>query len=233
MFIVIRKKNAAIAFLSVIAIIAVAAVGFTCSDYTFALKKATYKVVLDAGHGGPDPGVIGVDGTIEAELNLNIAVALQDVLSEAGMDVIMTRNNADIPSGDVTGRFKAKDFACRKKIILDADPDLVISVHANKFPQNPSRRGIQVFYNKTSEEGKVLAVSLQNALNRLNEKYVGKTFSALAGEYFMLNCVQKPSVIVECGFLSNVEDEKLLNTPSYRAEIVEEIYAGIADFLEK
>ncbi len=194
------------------------------------VQKKRYGVVVDAGHGGSDPGVLGVNGTVEAELNLSVSLLLQTVLESADCSVTMTRTTAK-GLADEGKNFKTEDFALRKKVIREAQPDFVISIHTNKFPQSPSRRGIQVFFNQASPEGKRFAVCLQEKLNELNQKYVGKTYSALKGEYFMLNCTEKPSVIVECGFLSNAEDEKLLSQAAYRRELVESIYAGLIAYI--
>ncbi len=229
MFIVVKKKTLLIAFFALLTFFALAGAGIYFSKTPVFSPKKARSVVIDAGHGGADKGVVGKNGLVEAELNLTVSKLLAEKLSD-GFYVRMTRETADGLYGDSLEKFKARDFAARKKFIQDIDPDLVISIHANKFPQSKDRRGIQVFYNKASEEGKNLAVALQNRLNDLNEKYVGKTFSPLSGEYFMLNCTKKPSVIIECGFLSNEEDEALLSTSSYLNELTDAITIGVQDF---
>ena len=230
MFIVVKKKSIILVFCVVTLILALTGTGIALTKTgAFALQKK-YTVVIDAGHGGADGGVTGKNGTKESDLNLIVARLLEKKLSDGGFRTIMTRKDENGLYGDSLDKFKARDFAERKRIIQESAPDAVISIHANKFPQSPSRRGAQVFFNPASEEGKKLANSLQDRLNRLNEKYVGKTFMPLKGEYFMLNCTEKPSVIVECGFLSNEEDEKLLQTPEYREELAEAIALGLSDY---
>ncbi len=232
MFIVIKRKTLIIAFCLVLVILAATGTGIALSQkQTFAVQSKK-TVVIDAGHGGADRGVIGKNGLVESTLNLTVSKLLETKLLASDFSVVMTRTTEDGLYGDSLENFKSRDFAERKRIITELGPDMVVSIHANKFPQNASRRGIQVFYNKSSQEGKALALSLQNSLNTLNEKYVGKTFSPLAGEYFMLNCTKKPSVIVECGFLSNVEDEKLLSDPAYREELTDYILLGITNYIK-
>jgi N-acetylmuramoyl-L-alanine amidase len=121
-------------------------------------------------------------------------------------------------------------MAARKKIILDSAPKLVVSIHCNKFPDS-SRRGAQVFYEPLSEQGKALADSLQNNLNTLNAEYVQRSFTALKGDYYILNCSKYPSAIVECGFLSNPEDDALLNNEDYRNKLAYRIFCGILGYL--
>ena len=227
MIVVLKKKTL---FLIAVILIAVLIGGVTCGVCVKAAKAANIGkkvVVIDAGHGGSDRGVIGKNGTEEAAKNLEIAKLLRSLLSDAGFVVVMTRSTnegADKP----TGGFKQEDFSNRKKIIEDANPDFVVSIHCNKFPQS-DRRGVQVFYNKLSDEGKQFATALQTSLNGLNAKHVGRTFTALPGEYFMLNCTFAPSAIVECGFLSNEEDERLLNDDDYLEDLTYSIYAAIAE----
>lgn len=230
MFIVVKKKNLIVVFVALVLALALTGAGIALSVTSAVALQKKYTVVIDAGHGGADGGVTGKNGTREADLNLEIARLLEKKLSDGDFRTVMTRKDENGLYGDSLDNFKARDFAERKRIIREANPDAVISIHANKFPQSPSRRGIQVFYNPTSEESKKLAHDLQDRLNELNEKYVGKTFSSLKGEYYMLNCTEKPSVIVECGFLSNEEDEKLLSSPEYREELIVAIALGLADY---
>ena len=188
-----------------------------------------FTVVIDAGHGGIDAGVVGKNGTKESDFNLTMAKELGERFSKAGFKVVYTRKNADGLYGNEKKDFKRKDMAARKKTIVDTDPDLVISVHANKFPGD-DRRGAQVFYDEMNKSGKDLAILTQEKLNELNEKNVGRKFEALSGDYYVLKCTAKPSIIVECGFLSNVDDEKLLNDAEHRAKLAEAIVFAATDY---
>lgn len=187
-------------------------------------------IVIDAGHGGIDNGVVGPAGTKESDFNLAMSLELAQFLNDAGFKVVMTRIDENGLYGDSMDNFKRRDMEARKKVITDNNPDFVVSIHANKFPGD-SRRGAQVFFDEFSESGKALAGDIQTGLNSLNKEYVGRSFDALAGDYYMLKCTQNPSVIVECGFLSNAEDEKLLCNAEYRKELGFAIYSGIVAYL--
>lgn len=114
----------------------------------------------------------------------------------------------------------------RKEIIEGAQPNAVISVHQNNFLSDRSRRGGQVFFKPNDAAGEALAAGIQTRLNGLS----GQELSPLRGDYFMLNCTEYPSVIVECGFLSNAEDEKLLLTEEYRKEVALAVFRGTLAF---
>ena len=228
-FLVLRKKRLILVAV-LIAIICIAIGGGVLISATNATPADVLKVVVDAGHGGIDDGVVGKGGTKESDFNLLMSMEIGDKLKKEGYDIVYTRKDKNGLYGDTKDDFKRKDMAARKKVIQNTDPDIVVSVHANKFPGD-DRRGAQVFYDDLNPEGKVLAERIQAKLNALNGKYVGREFEALSGDYYMLKCTHKPSVIVECGFLSNEEDEKLLNDPSYRVLISEAVADGIAEYL--
>ena len=118
----------------------------------------------------------------------------------------------------------------RKEIIESVDPMLVLSIHQNRYPAR-SVRGGQVFYAKESERGKALALSVQAELNELYGKEKVKERKAAVGDYFILNCADCPSVIVECGFLSNPIDEKLLTTEIWQKKLAESIATGVVNYL--
>lgn len=229
MIIVLKKKTVIIALITLLAVIGCAIAGGVCSAKSRTAAAGQKIIVIDAGHGGSDKGVIGKNGTVEAEKNLEISFMLKDLLEDAGFFVVMTRTTDE--GADEAANFKKEDFDRRKKTVEKASPDMLISVHCNKFPSS-ERRGAQVFYNPVSDEGRNLARVLQESLNSLNSAYVGRLFDALGGEYFMLNCTPAPSVIVECGFLSNPDDEKLLCDEDYLDRFVYAIYDGIVSYLE-
>ena len=116
----------------------------------------------------------------------------------------------------------------RAEIINENAPALVISVHQNFFSM-PSRRGAQVFFREDSSSSKTLACAIQTAFNEMPE--VSRTYSALAGDYYVLNCSDYPSVIVECGFLSNAEDEALLISEDYQKKVASVIAQGALSYL--
>ena len=225
------KKKTLIAIILCVVVCAVCIGGGIGIAATAADKPAVRPlIVVDPGHGGIDYGVTGRGGTKESEFNLEMSRTLAELLEGAGFSVVMTRTDENGLYGDADDNFKKADMAARKKIIQDSAPDLVISIHANKFP-GEDRRGAQVFFDGFNEGGKSLANFIQSGLNSLNTQYVGRTYSALKGDYFILKCSLAPSVIVECGFLSNAEDEKLLNDAEYRKKLAFAVYSGAVGYL--
>ncbi len=217
------KKGVFIALGIIIAI--GATIGICCEMGASSVASVGVKViVIDAGHGGIDAGVRGITTEAkESDINLAIAKKLKGYFQEAGFKAVMTRKtNAGLYGTSGKG-FKMRDMKKRKQIIADNNADMVISIHQNFCPI-PSKRGGTVFFDKTSESGKALADSMQSVLNGLNEDI--KKNEALAGDYYMLKCTENPSVIVECGFLSNTEDEKLLNDAEYQKQIAYAIFKG-------
>lgn len=195
------------------------------------LDASKIKIVLDAGHGGIDGGVSGVNtGVKESDLNLAVVKKLEKYLTDAGMTVVLTRNSAAGLYGAATGNLKKRDMKKRKEIIEKENPAIVVSVHMNNYALQ-DRRGAQVFYKDGDENGKLLADSIQRSFNAMDSCV--REYSALTGDYFMLNCSEVPSVIAECGFLSNPQDEALLITEEYQSEIAYAIFKGIVGYLTK
>ena len=219
----ILKKSLIIVFALIIGIGAVIGI---CAGVTAASSThgGTRTIVIDAGHGGIDAGVKGIStDTKESEINLCISKYLRGYLSDAGFNVVMTRTTQGGLYGVSTKGFKMRDMKKRKEIIEKSGADMVISVHQNFCPI-PSRRGGQVFFDAGSECGKALATNIQNSLNEMKECV--KTNTPLVGDYYMLKCTESPSVIVECGFLSNTEDEALLVSAEYQKSIAYAIFRG-------
>lgn len=186
-------------------------------------------VVLDAGHGGIDGGVTGVNTNVkESVLNLSVVKKLEALFLSAGMNPVLTRSSDAGLYGAATDGFKKRDMLARKKAIEHADADIVISVHMNKYGSS-SRRGAQVFFRADSPQGITLANEIQDALNAMEE--ATRSYAALKGDYYILNCTDIPSVIVECGFLSNPEDEALLVTDAYQEKIAYAIFKGAIEYL--
>ncbi len=198
-----------------------------------AFSKGEMRVVVDAGHGGVDSGVSGTKTKVkESDVNLAIAMELKECLEEAGFAVTLTRKT-EAGLYDTTAKgFKKRDMQRRKEIIEEAAPALLISIHQNRYPSQKVRGG-QVFYAKASAEGKELAQTVQGKLNALYAKEGVKGRKITPAEYFMLRCASCPSVIVECGFLSNEEDERLLQSPIFQREIAKSITAGTLAYFEK
>ena len=191
------------------------------------LPKKT--VVIDAGHGGEDPGVIGLrTGVKESDLNLKTALVLGEIFLSSGYRAIQTRYNDE---STVSGDFdKTADMAARRAVIRRADPDVVISIHMNKY-EDSSRRGVQVFY--STEASRPIAESLQKHLNAtMNLPTLGREFDPIRGDYYIADNGDTPSVIVECAFLSNPIDEALITDADYRLRLASEIQVSVSRYLK-
>ena len=191
-----------------------------------AFSQSGMTVVVDAGHGGVDGGVVGRNtGAKESDINLAIARLLQAELEELGFQTAMTRKTETGLYGTTAKGFKKRDMQKRKEIIQEIEPALVISVHQNYFSSRAYRGG-QVFYNENGAGGKEFAAAVQARLNGLYAKDGAKPRVEKSGDYFMLKCTEKPSIIVECGFLSNARDEALLIESGWQKRLAQEIAAG-------
>lgn len=199
-------------------------VGILCGGISSAQARNTAVIVIDAGHGGIDAGVRGKkSGVKESDINLSISRELAGFFSKAGFNAVLTRKSQAGLYGLPTKGFKLRDMQKRRQIIQECGADMVISVHQN-FYSDTSRRGAQVFFNKESQSGKQLAVCIQQSLNSMEG--AAEKNSPLIGDYYMLECTDSPSVIVECGFLSNESDEALLSDEEYRTQIAYAIFSG-------
>ena len=183
-------------------------------------------VIIDAGHGGFDPGKTGKSGDNEKNINLKISSYLQQYLEQSGAVVIVTRN-ADNALGDS----KREDMSERRRISNESNGDILISIHQNAFTSGqPS--GAQVFYFKTSDEGKRLAEHIQQSLIDTLDKN-NKRQAKANSDYYVLKTTEIPSAIVECGFLSNAEEEAKLNTDEYQQQTAWAIYKGIVNYFNE
>lgn len=186
-------------------------------------------VVIDAGHGGNDPGKIGIDGTLEKDINLQIAKRLKKYLEASDVEVILTRDSDNGLYSEKDSRKKMADMTKRCQIINDAGPDLTVSIHQNSYHQEDVSGG-QVFYYKKSEKGKRLAEILQERFDYV----LGEKNTRLAkpnDNYYLLLHVKTPIVIVECGFLTNWKESALLNSEDYQDRLAWTIHMGIMKYL--
>ncbi len=190
---------------------------------TSSAPKNGQVIVIDCGHGGRDGGSVGVGGTIESDINLRYGKALADKLSASGFRVVMTRKDENGLYDVNAKNKKLSDMQKRMEIIKQANPALVVSIHMNSFPLKTAS-GANCYFRKGDKQGEQCANLIQHTLNA----YCGApNKDARVGDYYILNCSYYTSVLVECGFLSNPEEEKLLNSPEYQQKVVYSIYAGI------
>lgn len=188
------------------------------------------RIVVDAGHGGIDGGVSGrVTGVKESDLNLSVSLLLKEELADMGFEVVLTRKTEAGLYGTTAKGFKKRDMQKRKEIIEESKPSMVISVHQNFYPSQ-STRGGQVFYSAQSEGSKLLAEGIQERLNALYAEEGVRERKITAGEFFMLDCYPCPSVIVECGFLSNEADEALLSSAVWQKKLAQTIASGALSY---
>jgi len=188
--------------------------------------------VIDAGHGGEDGGAVSSDGTAESGINLAIAQKLEWILCFLGYETVMTRSdeNAVYDADAATLREKkVSDLKNRVALVNDTTGGLLISIHQNSLPSHPRVHGAQVFYNGAEDSADV-ARAVQDALNCAinggNEKNVAPTGS---GIYLMKNS-QKPSILVECGFMSNETECRKLKDAAYQVRLAAAIGAGVSSY---
>ena len=186
-------------------------------------------VVIDAGHGGFDPGKVGINGQLEKDINLSIAKKLKAYLEASDVNVVMTRDTDTglYQSGD--SHKKVSDMRRRCDIINEARPDLVVSIHQNSYHQEEINGG-QVFYYKTSQNGKRLAEILQERFDYVLGE-ANRRVAKANDNYYLLLHVKEPIVIVECGFLSNRKEAKALESEDYQDRMAWTIHMGVMEYL--
>lgn len=202
-------------------------------ETTNTLQKNNTVIILDAGHGGEDSGAVGVDGSKEKDINLNIALSVGDILKSAGYTVIQTRIEDELLySNKEKGSLKMQDLSARLKICNETDNCIFISLHANKFSQE-KYNGLQTFYSTNDEKSKFLALKIQNNVKEYLQNENDREIKVATSAIFLLNNAKNPAVLVECGFLSNKEECAKLNDETYRKELACLISKSVIEFLEE
>ena len=191
--------------------------------------KETPVVVVDAGHGGTDPGKVGVDGSLEKDINLAVAERLKTYLEQDDVKVIMTRETDTGLYSETDSRKKMADMKKRCEIIEESGADLVVSIHQNSYHEE-SVSGGQVFYYRDSSKGKALAKILQDRFDYVLGDQNRRLPKANANYYLLLH-VKCPIVIVECGFLSNAAEAEKLCTETYQDRVAWSIHKGILQYI--
>lgn len=187
-------------------------------------------VILDAGHGGKDPGKVGIGNVMEKHLNLVIAEKVEKKLKKENIQVILTRTEDKMLSEDGKTESQVEDLKTRVKLINEQAPALTVSIHQNSYT-DPSVHGAQVFYYSTSKESREAARIMQEALlqadpdNQRQEK--GND------TYYLLRRTKVPVIIVECGFLSNPKEAKQLTQEEYQDKFADAVCKGIREYIEK
>lgn len=192
---------------------------------------AEYLVVVDPGHGGVDPGMLGVNNTVEKEINLAVSYVLKEKLEEQGFRVELTRTTDDGLYSESDSNKKIADMKKRCAIIDEKNADIVVSIHQNSFSDS-AVSGAQVFYYRHSEKGKELAQYIQDSLRENVDGTNDRRIKA-NDSYYMLIHTPCPTVIVECGFITNYDEAALLVTEEYQERIAEAIMMGVKTYFEK
>ena len=186
-------------------------------------------VVLDSGHGGFDPGKESSDGILEKHINLAIAERLKELLEKEGIRVVMTRTDDNGLYTESDSNKKIADMKKRCAIIDAAKADIVVSIHQNSYHEE-NVFGAQVFYYKTSTEGEKAAAVIQEALQEVNPENTKKIKAN--DTYYLLKKTEVPTVIVECGFLSNYAEAEKLVSEDYQKKLAEAVTKGILQYLK-
>ncbi|MEG2429270.1 MAG: N-acetylmuramoyl-L-alanine amidase [Oscillospiraceae bacterium] len=192
------------------------------------LKNSPRQIIIDAGHGGVDPGAIA-NGAVEKEINLSISLILKDMLVAQGFEVIMIRD-CDVSTHDqkhhTIGKIKTSDLKNRLKLIESYPNATAILIHQNKYPDS-SVSGAQMFYGRKNEKSQIIAQKLQDAFQKNlqpdNKREVKKSTSSV----YILNNAKNPTVLVECGFISNSKESELLRTEEYQQKVAFTIMQGL------
>ena len=187
-------------------------------------KEEEIVIVVDPGHGGEDPGKVGINDVLEKDLNLQVAKKVIKLLKKEGIKIVTTREDDNVPES------KSKDLEERVKLINDTKPTLTLCIHQNSYPDQ-AIRGAQVFYYTPSEQAKEAATIVQEELRTVDPT---NTRQIKANDtYYMLKNTEVPTIIVECGFLTNPEEAEKLTQEDYQDQLAKAICGGIIKWLDK
>jgi len=190
-------------------------------------------IVLDAGHGGMDSGAVGANGVLEKDVNLSIVLALREMFRMSGFDVVLTREeDISIYDAGVEGirNQKLNDMDNRLEIIQKYPDSIFLCIHQNNYT-DPRYFGGQMFYNNNNPKNRTLAQIMQNRFAKLQEGN-DREIKLTGNELFLLKSNKNPSLMIECGFLSNPDEEQKLATWEYQQKVAFTIYGGVMEFLD-
>ena len=191
-------------------------------------------VVIDAGHGGEDGGC-EVNGLIEKDLNLDIALLLAQMLESEGVSVVLTRETDILlydKNDNYEGRKKALDLRRRAEITESCENPIFVSIHMNYFAQT-KYSGLQVWYSKNNARSRILANLIQSHTKSELQPKNNRTIKEATSSIFLLHNLSCPAVLVECGFLSNPDDARALADDEYRQKLVNVIFRAIMDYISQ
>ena len=191
-------------------------------------------IIIDAGHGGEDSGAIGITGILEKDLNLSIALQLGEELEKRGYTVILTRTEDKmlyLPEENIKGMRKISDLKNRCKITENYEDCILVSIHMNSYGAS-KYSGLQVYYQDANDESKILASKIQNSVRESLQQQNSRQTKSGKSLYILENA-KCPSVIVECGFLSNEEECKKLSEKEYQKQLSFSIICGIIEYINQ
>jgi len=195
------------------------------------MEKEQLIIVIDAGHGGRDPGKVGINNALEKDVNLSIAYKLKDLLEQNDIKIIMTREDDNGLYSETDSNRKNADLKKRVEIIQSSNAVIAVSIHQNSYEEEYVK-GAQVFYHIKSPEGKLLAEIIQKQLKASiddGNHRVAKSNS----NYYMLKKTECPLVIVECGYMTNYKEAALLIDDQYQDKLAWAIHLGIMQYINQ
>ena len=229
----IKKRN----LYMILAAILIIIILFLVIPYSKMSKPVCYipminkTIGIDPGHGGVDPGAVGITGAKEDEINLKVGLKLKKLIEQSGGLVVITRSTKEglyTDESKTLREMKTEDLKNRKEIIDKGKCDIFLTIHLNSFKQS-QYYGAQTFYKKGCQNSMELANCIQDELRNILDKNNHRVPQE-RDDVYLLNEINKPAVLVECGFLSNPAEEKLLISDKYQEKIAWAIYMGIMKY---
>lgn len=204
---------------------------FTYTSSLNVQNKSFKTVIIDAGHGGIDVGGSSSSGIYEKDINLNISNYLCCLLRLSDFDVVMTRSEDKLLNNEnQQNRKKYYDLLNRVDIANNTPESIFVSIHQNIF-KGAKCSGFQVYYSKNNKDSASLAKCMQNSVVKLLQPDNKRTVKPSGTEIFVLHRISRPAVLAECGFLSNQDEAKLLNTSEYQKKLALVILDGILNYI--
>lgn len=188
-------------------------------------------VVIDAGHGGEDGGAVGINGCIEKDINLEIALTLYELLRASDIPVVLTRDtDTMLYDSTLPGKKKAQDLKKRLEIAESYEDSLLVSIHMNSYP-SAKYKGMQVYYSPNNTKSKEMAQTLQNEVKNTLQKENTREIKSATSAIYLLHNATIPSILAECGFISNAEEAELLCNEIYQNKMATVLYTAIVKYI--
>ena len=233
------------ALLAILCILLFSGLGFTFTNYLESKKSSTplpvfdkiekTRFVIDAGHGGEDAGAVALDGTLEKDLNLEIATLLSSILELNGNEVILTRDNDALlydrygDLQDYTGKKKVYDLKNRLRIAEEKENSIYVGIHMNKFPEE-KYSGLQVYYSPNNPLSQEIATNIRDTVKENLQPNNKRSIKRSDSSIYVLNGAQIPAVLVECGFLSNQNELARLKDKEYQSSLAMSLFCALCKY---